>query len=143
MSLIWSTLKIPSTWLHAEITSIFKKGSQSLAANYRGISIGANMSRILSKIIINRLKDAYERCISDAQFGFRKNRSTTDGIFILRNIIEKYNGPFIAVYIDLTAAYDHIPRDFLFRVLELRTGAAFLIHILKLMYLETTPPSRV
>ena len=138
MSMIWSTLKIPKTWLHAEITSIFKKGSQSLAANYRGISICTNMSRVLSKIVINRLKDAYESCLSGAQFGFRKNRSTTDGIFILKNIIEKYNGSFVAVYIDLTAAYDHIPRDFLFRVLELRTSAAFLIHILKLMYMETT-----
>ena len=47
MSLIWSTLKIPSMWLHAEITSLFKKGKQSVASNYRGISIGANMSRIL------------------------------------------------------------------------------------------------
>ena len=138
MSLIWSTLKVPKTWLHSEITSIYKKGSRSLASNYRGISICTNMSRILSKIIIARLKDAYECCISNSQYGFRKNRSTTDGIFILKNIIEKYNGPFVAVYIDLTAAYDHIPRDFLFRVLEIRTGAAFLIHVLKLMYIKTT-----
>ena len=96
------------------------------------------MSRILCKIIIERLKDAYESCISNAQFGFRKNRSTTDGIFIMKNVIEKTKDPLIAVYIDLTAAYDHIPRDFLFRVLELRTGATFLIHILKLMYERTT-----
>ena len=138
MSLIWTTLQVPKTWLHAEITSIFKKGSHSLASNYRGISIGANMSRILCKIIIERLKTAYESCISNAQFGFRKNRSTSDGIFIMKNIIEKYKDPFVAVYIDLTAAYDHIPRDFLFRVLEFRTGAPFLIHILKLMYQHTT-----
>ena len=138
MSLIWSTLKVPRTWLHAEITSLFKKGSQSVASNYRGISIGANMSQILCKVIIERLKCAYECCIDNAQFGFRKNRSTTDGIFIMKNIIEKYNGPFVAVYIDLTAAYDHIPRDFLFRVLKLRTGAPFLIDILKLMYQHTT-----
>ena len=42
------------------------------------------------------------------------------------------------VNIDLTAAYDHIPRDFLFRVLKLRNGAPFLIGILKLMYQHTT-----
>ena len=45
---------------------------------------------------------------------------------------------FFSVYIDLTAAYDHIPRDFLFRVLELRTGATFLLCILELMYTGTT-----
>ena len=84
------------------------------------------MSRILSKIIIERLKAAYESNINNAQFGFRKNRSTIDGIFIMKNVIDKYSGPFVAVYIDLTAAYDHIPRDFLFKVLEIRTGACFV-----------------
>ena len=96
------------------------------------------MSQILYKIIIERLKTAYRSCISNAQVGFRKNRSTSDGILIMKNVIEKYKDPFVAVYIDLTAAYDHIPRDFLFRVLEFRTGAPFLIHILKLMYQQTT-----
>ena len=138
MSLIWSTLKVPGKWLHAEVTCLFKKGSRLVASNYRGISIGTNMSRILSKIIIERLNTAYENNISNSQYGFRKNRSTTDGIFIMKNVIEKYKNPFIAVYIDLTGAYDHIPRDFLFRVLELRTGASFLIEILKLMYVGTT-----
>ena len=41
------------------------------------------MSRILSKIIVERIKDAYEKHISESQFGFRKNRSTADGIFIM------------------------------------------------------------
>ena len=138
LSLIWSTLKVPGKWLHSELTCLFKKGSRLIAANYRGISIGTNMSRILSKIILERFKEAYEHNISNAQFGFRKNRSTTDGIFIMKNVIDKYKDPFVAVYIDLTAAYDHIPRDFLFKVLEVRTGATFLLSILKLMYTGTT-----
>ena len=87
---------------------------------------------------MERLSKAYESCISNSQFGFRKNRSTTDGIFIMKNIIKKSKDPFVAVFIDLTAAYDHIPRDFLFRVLKFRTGATFLIHLLELMYKRTT-----
>ena len=65
-------------------------------------------------------------------------RSTNDGIFLVRNIIQKYSDTIIAVYIDLTAAYDHVPRDFLFRVLSMRTGAHHLIAILKKMYENTT-----
>ena len=136
--MIWATLKVPGKWLHSEVTCLFKKGSRLLASNYRGISIGTNMSRVLCKIVIERLKDAYETSISNCQFGFGSNRSTTDGIFILKNVIDKYGKTFIAVYVDLTAAYDHIPRDFLFKVLEFRTGAKFLMHILKLMYVNTT-----
>ena len=138
MTLIWNTVTVPTEWLHATITCLFKKGIRKLASNYRGISIGANMSRILAKIIILRLKEAYEKSISEAQFGFRQNRSTNDGIFVVRNIIQKYNDTLIAVYIDLTAAYDHVPRDFLFRVLSMRTGAHHLIAILKKMYENTT-----
>ena len=111
MTLIWNTMTVPTEWLHATIKCLFKKGIRKLAANYRGISIGANMSRILAKIIIMRLKEAYEKSISEAQYKFRRNRSTNDGIFVVRNIIQKYNNTLIAVYIDLTAAYDHVPRD--------------------------------
>ena len=138
LSMIWTTLQVPGTWLQSEVTYLFKKGSRLLASNYRGISIGTNMGRVQCKIIIERLKDAYESNISDCQFGFQTNRSTTDGIFILKNVIDKYGKVFIAVYVDLTAATDHIPRDFLFKVLEFRTGASFLVHILKLMYNNTT-----
>ena len=42
------------------------------------------------------------------------------------------------IFVDLTAAYDHIPREFLFRVLEFRTGAKILIYILRKLYDGTT-----
>ena len=87
--LIWTLLVIPTTWLHASINCLYKKGARNLAANYRGLSIGANMSRIIAKILTERLKEAYEKHLSEAQFGFRRNRSTTDGIFILNTIKEK------------------------------------------------------
>ena len=76
--------------------------------------------------------------ISEAQYGFRKNRSTTDGMFIVKTIIEKHAGPLIAVYIDLNAAYDHVTRDFLFIMLEIRTGASHMVAVLSRMYDGTT-----
>ena len=142
LTLIWSLVVVPTKWLHASITCLYKKGLTDLASNYRGLSIGANMSRILAKIIMNRLKEAYEKHISEEQFGFRQNRSTTDGIFILKNVIDRFDGILVAVYIDLTAAYDHVPRDFLFRVLSFRTGASHLIAILRKMYEGTTASIR-
>ena len=138
LALIWTLLIVPTTWLHASINCLYKKGARNLAANYRGLSIGANMSRIIAKIITNRFQDAYEKQMSESQFGFRKGRSTTDGIFILNTIIAKRKEPLIAIYIDLTAAYDHIPRDLLFRVIELRTGASKLVNILRKLYENTT-----
>ena len=56
----------------------------------------------------------------------------------MKMVTEKVGETVIAVYIDLTAAYDHIQRDFLFRVLNLRTGAKHLVATLKKMYEGTT-----
>jgi len=47
-TLIWTCIQVPASWLHATITCLYKKGSINDAKNYRGLSIGANMSSILS-----------------------------------------------------------------------------------------------
>jgi hypothetical protein len=87
---------------------------------------------------LSRIQKSYEHNISEAQFGFRKGRSTSDAIFIVKNVIQKFNDPLIAIFIDLTAAYDHIPRDFLFRVISFRTGSQLLTLILSKIYEHTT-----
>ena len=61
---IWTTFKVPSTWSVSSITCLFKnKGSRAEAKNYRGISIMATCSKILSAIIINRIRVCYEKLI--------------------------------------------------------------------------------
>ena len=69
------------------------KQEMSEAKNYRGLFVRANMSRIIAKIFVGRLKDAYEKMISEAQYWFRKNRSTTNGMFIVKTIIKKMLDP--------------------------------------------------
>ena len=71
MALIWTLVIVPTTWLHASITCLYKKGARNVGANYRGLSIGANMRRIIAKIINGRLN---EMKISETQFGFHRNR---------------------------------------------------------------------
>ena len=69
---------------------------------------------------------------------FKKNKSTSDAIFVLKTLVEKYGEQLVVVYINLAASYDHIPCDFLFRVLSLRTGARHLVEILHKVYEGTT-----
>ena len=92
--------------------------------------MGSNISTILSKIIITRLKECYQENISKAQFGFRRDRSTTDGVFLLRQMIKNTKGGIIVLYIDLTAALDKAPRHIMHGVLKVRTGCEKLIDIL-------------
>ena len=81
------------------------------------------ISRILPRLIIERLRDCYESFIIENQFGFRLNRSTTDAIFMVREAIKSTKNPLYLCMIDLRAVYDHIDRDMLFSVLNIRSNA--------------------
>ena len=137
LNIIWNLIAVPTTWLSANITCLFKKGSKSLAKNYRSIFVMNTISRILPIIILNRLGNTYEHLLMKNQFGFRKNPSTTDAIFIVREAIQPTKDPIYLCMIDLRAAYDHIDRNMLFKVLSIRTKAFMLTSILKALYTGT------
>ena len=60
---------------------------------------------------MNRIKDELDRRLRKEQAGFRKGRSCTDQIFILRNNLEQCNEWRRALYInfiDFEKAFDSI-----------------------------------
>ena len=77
--------------------------------------------KVLTKIIQNRLSTEVVETVSESQYGFRKSRGTADMIFAARHIqgtcIEQ-NERLFAVFIDLNKAFDSVPREPLWLVLE-------------------------
>ena len=110
LTMIWTYVFVPLSWLHPSITCLYISGSLRTAKTIV-VYLCVNVSLIPANIITKRLKEAYETNTNDSQFGCRGNRSTTDAIFILRSVTNKYNIILIAVYVHLAAADDHIPRD--------------------------------
>ena len=58
-----------------------------------------------------KLERSLDPRIRDRQFGFRKNRSTTQPIHIIRrllDIFERQNSPFHALFIDWSKAFDSV-----------------------------------
>ena len=140
IGLIWSCPQVPGKWLTANITCLHKKGLKSMAENYRGLSIIATISKVLSAIIVERIREAYEYVLLRSQCGFRANRSTTDAIYILRQLLEntrRVKEPMYIAFVDLKAAYDWIPRDALFKCLEIRLRSPLLVSILRALYTGT------
>ena len=65
----------------------------------------------MQKIILNRLKPQAEKITDEKQAGFRAGRSTTEQIFNLRILCEKYiqyQQDLYHVFIDLKKAFDSI-----------------------------------
>ena len=64
-----------------------------------------------------------EEIIGDHQCGFRHNRSTTDHIFYIRQIIEKkweHNEAVHQLFIDFKKAYDSVRREALYNTRSVR-----------------------
>ena len=86
---IWKKEKLPEEWKELILVPIHKKGDKSDCNNSRGISLLPTTYKILSNILLSRLIPYAKEIIGDYQCGFRPNRSTTDQIFRIRQVIEK------------------------------------------------------
>jgi len=65
------------------------------------------------KLLLSRLIPYAEEIMGDHQCGFRRNRSTTDHIFCIRQILEKkweHNEAVHQFFIDFKKAYDSVRR---------------------------------
>ena len=123
---IWETLRIPKDWGHSKLITLWKgptKGKVSDPSTYRGLQVGSTLCKILMMLIINRLKVWYDKQLLDQQQGFRCERGTTDGIFItksIQQITNKMKKTTYLLFVDLTAAFDHVERSWLFKTIRKR-----------------------
>ena len=86
--LIWKKEKLPEELKGSIIVPIHKKGDKTDCNNYRGISILPTTYKILSNILLSKLILYAKKIIGDHQCGFRRNRSTIDHIFCIRQILD-------------------------------------------------------
>ena len=84
------TVEWPTTRTQSIVNTLPKKGNLQLGQNYRTIRLISHPSKVILKIILNRLQPHAEEIIAEEQAGFRAGRSTTEQIFNLRILFEKY-----------------------------------------------------
>ena len=94
----------------------------SLNIFYRPITITSVLLKLFTRFLNVRLDKIVEKqkFLNEHQFGFRKNKSTSDAIFVITTAIEKAKQEGMdagLASIDLSAAYDMVSRPALFKKL--------------------------
>ena len=80
--------KFPADW-NDNIVSFFKgKGDALDRSNYRGLKLTDHVPKVIARMVENIIRNTVN--IDKMQFAFCPGRGTTDIIFILRQLQEKY-----------------------------------------------------
>ena len=82
---IWQTGEWPTPWTQSLIITLPKKGNLQMCKNYKTINL---ISKVMLKILLNRLIPQAEEIIAEEQAAFRAGRSTSEQN--LRILSEKY-----------------------------------------------------
>jgi hypothetical protein len=121
--LILSGSEVLLDWVTAYIVPIHKNGRKSDPSNYRGISLLSCLGKLFLSILNNRLLQFSidHKILSESQLGFRKGNRTSDAHIIIHNLVNKYchknNTKLYSCFIDLSKAFDTVPRDILLKKL--------------------------
>jgi hypothetical protein len=90
-----------------------KKGDYRNCNNWQGITLLVVISKVFTRIILDRISGILETEIRKEQTGFRPNRSCIDQISTLRIIIEqslKFQSPLYLLFVDYQKAFDSVDR---------------------------------
>ena len=90
---------------------------------------------------MNRLKPQAEKIIVEEQAGFRAGRSTTEQIFKLRILCEKYlqhQQDLYHVFIDFKKAFDMVWHAALWATMKKYNISTYLIRVIKNLYNKAT-----
>ncbi|XP_019429814.1 PREDICTED: uncharacterized protein LOC109337317, partial [Lupinus angustifolius] len=110
------------------IVLIPKSSSPQGLGDFRPISLVGCIHKLISKLLVGRLKRVIHSVISDCQTAFIKGRNIMDGVVIANEIIDqarkKKDGNCFIFKVDFEKAYDSVNWSFLLYMLE-RMGFCF------------------
>ena len=111
---VLDTGSIPVAWRQGIVTNLSKPGDPTDCGNYRGITLLPVLDKLFMKIIANRLLNFVK--VHDHQYGFVRNKGTTEALFNLIATLEQQKLDHKALYaffLDIKKAFDTVDQNML------------------------------
>ena len=111
--LILISCTYPSSWKHALVQPVPKKGDRSNPSNYRPIALTSAVAKVFETLLNSHFIKHLEsnNLLSDHQYGFRKARSTGDLLSYLTHTwsssLRDFGESFV-VALDISKAFDRV-----------------------------------
>ena len=103
------------------ILNLYKgKGDALERGNYRGLKLIDQVMKLAELVLEIQIRQMIN--INEMQFGFIPGRGTTDAIFIIRQLQEKYlavKKPLYLAFVGLEKAFDCVPRKVIWWAMKL------------------------
>ena len=127
---------MPSEWDDSFIFIVFKGKDEAInRCDYHGLKLTEHVLKVVGKIIEVIILDVVN--VDDMQFGFMPGCGTTDAIFILRQIEEKYIGKNCNLYfafVDLEKVFGRVLRKVLWWALRKVGIPEWILSVVQIMY---------
>ncbi len=133
----------PDSWSQAVINPVPKVSCPNTTDNFRRISVLPAASKIYDEILNNRMvfiETAFEKG-DPFNGGFKSGSRTSDNLFILNAILEKYRckgKPLFVCFVDFKRAFDCVNRALMFVKLMKVGYSSKLLTVMINMYSKTT-----
>lgn len=123
INLSFTLFKLPLDWKISVVTPVIKTDSRLETTNYRPISLINNFAKIFEKCLKCKIVNLLEKhnILYEKQYGFINGRRTEDAMYDLINNINnnlQENKKSLAVFLDLSKAFDSVSHEILFERLK-------------------------
>ena len=138
---MWQTEVIPPALVRGTFVMLYKKGPRDNFCNYRAIGLMCHSYKLLSMLVLHRMRDAVESRLAETQAGFRRERGCRDNVLLLRLLmyaVLRAGKQAVVTFIDYRAAFDTISHRFLDDSLTAAGVTPKIRRIVKAIYAEAT-----
>ena len=133
--------KIPEDWEMSFILNLYKgKGDTLNRGNYGGLKLTEHAMKVMERIVDGMIREMI--AIDEMQFAFVPGRGTTDAIFIIRQLQEKFlsrkdlndKNLTLFCFVDLEKAFDRVPRKLLWWAMRKLGVEELIVRLAQAMY---------